>query len=167
MQRLTPIEIQKQVFAKSFHGFNEGEVRAYLSLVSEEVEQMMQEIERLSRENAQMREQLLDHSERERMLKDTLLSAQKVSEDVKANAHKEASLIVKDAELLSERIVSQAMSRVGDLERLIQDLKLERKGARRRMQNLIEACQQMIDLDTEEEAGELPLTQLHKKRQDG
>ena len=167
MQRLTPIEIQKQLFAKSFHGFNEGEVRAYLSLVSEEVEQMMQEIERLSRENAQMREQLLDHSERERMLKDTLLSAQKVSEDVKANAHKEASLIVKDAELLSERIVSQAMSRVGDLERLIQDLKLERKGARRRMQNLIEACQQMIDLDTEEEAGELPLTQLHKKRQDG
>lgn len=167
MQRLTPIEIQKQLFAKSFHGFNEGEVRAYLSLVSEEVEQMMQEIERMSRENAQMREQLLDHSERERMLKDTLLSAQKVSEDVKANAHKEASLIVKDAELLSERIVSQAMSRVGDLERLIQDLKLERKGARRRMQNLIEACQQMIDLDTEEEAGELPLTQLHKKRQDG
>ncbi|MCM2313675.1 MAG: DivIVA domain-containing protein [Thermoanaerobaculia bacterium] len=167
MQRLTPIEIQKQLFAKSFHGFNEGEVRAYLSLVSEEVEQMMQEIERLSRENAQMREQLLDHSERERMLKDTLLSAQKVSEDVKANAHKEASLIVKDAELLSERIVSQAMSRVGDLERLIQDLKLERKGARRRMQNLIEACQQMIDLDTQEEAGELPLTQLHKKRQDG
>ena len=167
MQRLTPIEIQKQLFAKSFRGFNEGEVRAYLSLVSEEVEQMMQEIERLSRENSQMREQLLDHSERERMLKDTLLSAQKVSEDVKANAHKEASLIVKDAELLSERIVSQAMSRVGDLERLIQDLKLERKGARRRMQNLIEACQQMIDLDTQEEAGELPLTQLHKKRQDG
>ncbi|MGK2859956.1 MAG: DivIVA domain-containing protein [Thermoanaerobaculia bacterium] len=167
MQRLTPIEIQKQVFAKSFRGFDEGEVRAYLSLVAEEVEQMMQEIERLSRENSQMREQLLDHSERERMLKDTLLSAQKVSEDVKANAHKEASLIVKDAELLSERIVSQAMSRVGDLERLIQDLKLERKGARRRMQNLIEACQQMIDLDAEGEAGELPLTQLHKKRQDG
>ncbi len=167
MQRLSPIEIQKQVFAKSLHGFNDGEVRAYLSLVAEEFEQLMQEIERLSRDNAQMREQLLDHSERERMLKDTLLSAQKVSEDVKANAHKEASLIVKDAELLAERIVSQAMSRVGDLERLIQDLKLERKGARRRLQNLIEACQQMIDLDAEEEAGELPLTQLHKKRQDG
>jgi len=167
MQRLTPIEIQKQVFAKSLRGFNDGEVRAYLSLVAEEFEHLMQEIERLTRESSQMREQLLDHSERERILKDTLLSAQKVSEDVKANAHKEASLIVKDAELLGERIVSQAMSRVGDLERLIQDLKIERKGARRRLQNLIEACKQMIDLDAEEEAGELPLTQLHKKRQDG
>ena len=166
MQRLTPIEIQKQVFGKALHGFNEGEVRAYLALVAEEVEQMMQEIERLTRESAQMREQLLDHSDRERLLKDTLLSAQKVSEDVKANAHKEASLIVKDAELLSERIVSQAMSRVGDLERLIQDLKLERKGVRRKLQNLIDAAHQMIDLDAEEEAGELPLTQLHKKRQD-
>ncbi|MFA6956394.1 MAG: DivIVA domain-containing protein [Thermoanaerobaculia bacterium] len=167
MQRLTPIEIQKQIFGKSFRGFSEGEVRAYLSLIAEEFEQLVQEIERLTRESAQMREQLLDHTERERILKDTLLSAQKVSEDVKANAHKEASLIVKDAELLAERIVSQAMGRVGDLERLIQDLKLERKGARRRLQNFVEACQQMIDLDVTEEAGELPLTQLHKKRQDG
>ena len=47
--------------------------------------------------------------ERERILKDTLLSAQKVSEEVRANARKEAELIVKDAELLSERLVSQAM----------------------------------------------------------
>ncbi len=167
MQRLTPIDIQKQNFSKTFRGFDENEVRSYLSLISEEYEQLIQEIEKFSRESTQIREQLAEYADRERMLKDTLLSAQKVSEDVKANAHKEASLIVKDAELLAERIVSQAMSRVGDLEKAIQDLKLERKHARRKLQNLIDGFEQLVALDTEQEAGELPITQLHKKRQDG
>jgi len=53
-----------------------------------------------------------EHTSRERILKDTLLSAQKVAEDVKAERAQEAELIVKDAELLSERLIGQAMSRV-------------------------------------------------------
>jgi len=167
MQNLTPIDIQKQTFSKRFRGFDDGEVRAYLHLVAEDLEVHLQEIERLTREVAELRSDLREHEERERILKDTLLSAQKVSEDVKANAHKEAALIVKDAELLSERIVAQAMERVSDLERSIQDLKLERRNARRRLQSMIDGFQQMIALDAEQEAEEQPITQLYRKRQDG
>jgi cell division initiation protein len=167
MQNLTPIDIQKQAFSKRFRGYDQGEVRAYLHMVAEDLAAQLQEIERLTREVAELRGDLREHSERERMLKDTLLSAQKVSEDVKANAHKEASLIVKDAELLAERIVSQAMERVSDLERTIQDLKLERRNARRRLQSMIDGFQQMISLDVDQEAEELPITQLHRKRMDG
>ena len=124
MQNLTPLEIQKQVFARKLKGFDPAEVRAYLQMVAEEIEILIRDVDRLSRENGMLREDLDDHNQRERILKDTLLSAQKVSEDVKANARKEAELIVKDAELLSERLVSQAMTRVHDLERTIQDLKV-------------------------------------------
>src|SRR5262249_19869771 len=109
MQNLTPLEIQKQTFARKLKGFDPQEVRAYLQLMAEEVENLVRDVDRLSRENAMLREDLDDHNQRERILKDTLLSAQKVSEDVKSNARKEAELIVKDAELLSERLVSQAM----------------------------------------------------------
>ncbi len=167
MQNLTPIDIQKQTFSKKFRGFDEGEVRAYLYLVAEELEAHLQDIERLVRDVSELRSDLKEHSERERILKDTLLSAQKVSEDVKSNAHKEAALIVKDAELLSERIVAQAMERVSDLEGVIQDLKLERRNARRRLQLMIDGFQQMIALDADQEAEELPITQLYRKRQDG
>lgn len=167
MQNLTPIDIQKQTFSKRFRGYDQGEVRAFLHLVAEDLETHLQEIERLTREVAEIRGDLREHSERERILKDTLLSAQKVSEDVKANAHKEASLIVKDAELLSERIVAQAMERVSDLEGAIQELKLERRNARRRLQLMIDGFQQMVALDADQEAEELPITQLYRKRQDG
>jgi cell division initiation protein len=163
MQDLTPLDIQKQLFPKEFRGFAIDEVRAYLHLVAEEVERLLKDVDRLSRENNMLREEIGQHSDREKILKNTLLSAQQVSEEVKSNARKEAELIVKDAELLSDRIMSQAMSRVGDLERMIQDLKMERKGARNKLQATLDTFQQLLMLDIEQEANELPITQIHRR----
>jgi cell division initiation protein len=164
MHDLTALEIQKQTFARSFKGYNPDEVRAYLHLIAEEIEWLVRENDRLTRETAALREDLQDHSNRERMLKDTLLSAQKVAEDLTANARKEAELIVKDAELLAERVIGQAMERVGDLERAIGDMKIERRSARTRLQQTIDSIQQMIALDAEEEANDQPLAALFKQR---
>ncbi len=163
MQDLTPLEIQKQTFARKLKGYDADEVRAYLQMVAEEIERLVRDVDRLSRENVMLREDLDDHNQRERILKDTLLSAQKVSEDVKSNARKEAELIVKDAELLSERLVSQAMSRVADLERTIQDLKVERRGARNKLQANLDTIQQLLMLDAEQEANELPITSMYRR----
>ena len=164
MPNLTPLEIQKQIFARKLKGFDPDEVRADLQMVAEEIEILIRDVDRLSRENLMLREDLDDHNQRERILKDTLLSAQKVSEDVKMNARKEAELIVKDAELLSERLVSQAMSRVADLERTIQDLKVERRSARNKLQASIDTVQQLLMLDAEQEANELPITSMYRAK---
>ncbi len=164
MQNLTPLEIQKQTFSRALKGFNIDEVRGYLSLVAEEIERLVKEVDRLTRENAHLRDDLDDHSHRERILKDTLLSAQKVSEDVKTNARKEAELIVKDAELLADRVISQAMSRVAEIERAIQDLKIERTGLRTKLQGTLDTVQQMIVLDAEQEANGEPITAMFRKR---
>ena len=159
---LTPLDIQKQTFSRTFKGYNQDEVRAYLHLIAEEIERLVRDVDRLARENAMLREDLDDHSQRERILKDTLLSAQKVSEDVRATARKEAELIVKDAELLSERLISQAMTRVADLERSIQDLKVQRKATRGKVQGTIDTVQQLLMMDAEEEANELPITTMFR-----
>src|SRR5438477_10618227 len=97
MQDLTPLEIQKQQFSRVLKGYNADEVRAYLSLVAEEIERLLRDVDRLARENSMLRDELDEHSQRERILKDTLLSAQKVSEDVNANASTDAGRTVKDA----------------------------------------------------------------------
>jgi len=165
MQDLTPLEIQKQTFSRTIKGYNSDEVRAYLHLVAEEIERLLRDNDRLSREVGLLREDLEDHSNRERILKDTLLSAQKVAEDLTTNARKEAELIVKDAELLADRLVGQAMHRVGDLEKAIGDLKIERRAARNKLQATLDTIQQMVILDAEEEANEMPLTSLFKQRQ--
>jgi cell division initiation protein len=163
MQNLTPLEIQKQTFSRAIKGYTVDEVRAYLHLVAEEIERLVKDVDRLARENAMLREELDDHNQRERILKDTLLSAQKVSEDVRANARKEAELIVKDAELLSDRLMAQAQSRVADLERAIQELKMERRAARNKLQTMLDTTQQLLMLDVEQEANEEPITSLFRK----
>jgi cell division initiation protein len=163
MQNLTPLEIQKQTFSRAIKGYTVDEVRGYLHLVAEEIERLVKDVDRLSRENAMLRDELDDHNQRERILKDTLLSAQKVSEDVRANARKEAELIVKDAELLSDRLVAQAQSRVADLERAIQELKMERRAARNKLQTMLDTTQQLLMLDAEQEANEEPITSLFRK----
>ena len=164
MQNLTPLEIQKQTFSRAIKGYHPDEVRAYLHLVAEEIERLLRDLDRATRENALLREDLDDHSNRERILKDTLLSAQKVAEDLTANARKEAELIVKDAELLSERLIGQTMQRVADLERSITDLKLERRAVRNKLQSTLDSVQHMVALDAEQEANEEPLTALFRAR---
>src|SRR5207248_4699009 len=85
MQGLTPLDIQKQTFARGLKGYNVDEVRGYLHLIAEEIERLVRDVDRLSRENAMLRDELEEHNARERILKDTLLSAQRISEELKAN----------------------------------------------------------------------------------
>jgi cell division initiation protein len=165
MQGLTPLDIQKQTFARVLKGYNADDVRGYLHLIAEEIEHLLRDADRLGRDNASLREDLEEHNQRERILKDTLLSAQKVSEEVKANARKEAELIVKDAELLSERLISQAMARVGDLEKAVLDLKIERRAARNKLLAILDTMQHMVELDAEQEANELPITAMYRASQ--
>jgi len=164
MQNLTPLEIQKQTFSRALKGYSPDEVRAYLHLVAEEIERLLRENDRLGRDVSMLREDIEDHTNRERILKDTLLSAQKVAEDLTANARKEGELIVKDAELLAERLVSQAMQRVADIEKAIGDLRMERRAARNKLTNTLDMIQQLVALDAEEEANEEPITSLFRSR---
>ena len=54
------------------------------------------------------------------------------------------------------------MDRVADLERSIQDLKIQRKSTRNKVQGTIDTVQQLLMLDAEEEANELPITAMFR-----
>ena len=125
--KISPLDIQQQQFkGKTFRGLDPEDVDAFLQTVAGEMEALIRENNELKEQLSRHSREALDMAERERELRETLLSAQRVIEDMKANAHKEAELIVSEAELKGERIVADAERQLGDLKTRIEDVRRQK-----------------------------------------
>lgn len=148
---LSPMDIQKQGFRKKLRGYDVEEVRAYLGLVAEEVADLHREDASLKQELQSLRALVEEHRQRETILKNTLLTAQRVSEEVKENARRQAAAMVREAELQGDKLLELAQSRAHDLERSILDLRAHRSSLRTDIRALITRLTQILDLQEEAE----------------
>lgn len=94
---ISPIEVRRREFSRSLRGYSREEVDSFLSGVSEE-------FERLYRENAELKEavqraelDMAKYRKLEETLNQTLLLAQQTAEEIRANAHKEAQMLLEGA----------------------------------------------------------------------
>ena len=149
--KISPMDIQRQTFARRFRGFDHEEVRTYLALVAEEVAALQHERDDLARQLQHMKVLLEEHRERETILKNTLLTAQKLSEDIRDNARKQSESVVREAELQADRLIELAQSRAHEVERSILDLRSHRSNIRTDVRALINRLTQLLDLQEEAE----------------
>ncbi len=108
--KISPMDIQRQTFARRLRGLDPEEVRTYLALVAEEVAALQHERDDLARQLQHIKVLLEEHRERETILKNTLLTAQKLSEDIRDNARKQSESVVREAELQADRLIELAQS---------------------------------------------------------
>lgn len=149
--KITPIDISGHRFAKRMRGYDPEEVRSFLNLVSSEFERIVIDSNALKEELAQIKASISDFKERERILKDTLLTAQKLAEDIKEEARKEARLIIKEAEFKGAQLLDQAARKASQLEGVIQNLRIERDGFEQRVRNAVESHLRLLDMHLKEE----------------
>jgi cell division initiation protein len=148
--KITPLDIQQQQFkGKLFGGLDPQDVDAFLQMVA-------QEMEVLSRENSELKEQLRNNAEivaeltsREVQLRETMLAAQKITEEMKANSQKEATLIISEAELKAERILADADRKLAQLTSQIQDLRREKLQFEMALKSLLDTHYKLISLNEE------------------
>ena len=125
--RISPLDIQQQQFkVKTFRGLDPEDVDAFLQTVAGEMEGLIRENSLMKEEQSQHSRVMLDMAEKERELRDTLLSAQRVIEEMKTNARKEAELIVSEAEIKGERIIADAERQLGDLKSRIEEVRRQK-----------------------------------------
>jgi len=148
--RITPLDIEAHSFAVRLRGFDRDEVKSFLSLISEEYEKLIVENSYLKEEMARLQHQLSDHQDRERILKDTLLSVQKLADDMRQEAFREKEVIIKEAELKAEQILEQGRRRIGELEQQINDLRLRRDNFQTTVLALIDQHRRVIELQREQ-----------------
>jgi cell division initiation protein len=145
------MDIQRQSFGQKFRGFDQQEVRAYLAIVAEEVAALQGERDRLDQEVQNLKGLLDEHRQREVILKNTLLTAQRVSEEIKENARKQAENVVKEAEMQGDKLIELAQNRAHEVERAILDLRGWRSSLRTDIRAFVARVTQLLDLQEEVE----------------
>ena len=121
--RITPLDIQKHRFRMKLRGYDPDEVRAFLLSFAEQYEMVVRENNQYREQVALLREQLREHEERERVLKDTLIAAQAAADGIRGAARREADVIVQEAEFKAEKMMEVGRERIGRYEGRLIELK--------------------------------------------
>lgn len=142
---LSPLDIHNKEFGRSFRGYDEDEVDDFL-------ERVIQDYEALIRQNKELEERLEDMGDRlkhfsniEESLSKSIIVAQETAEEVKANARKEAQLILKEAEKNADRIVSEALNKSRKIALEVEDVQKHAAIFRARFRSLIQAQLEMLE----------------------
>jgi cell division initiation protein len=124
--RITPLDIRKQPFRKTIRGFDPDEVNSFLEMVASEFEFIIKQDSEFSSQVKNLEQRLEQYVTIEKTLNDTLLTAQKATDEARLNAQKEAELIIKDAQIRAGRYEDESRRRVHELESELVTLKTQR-----------------------------------------
>jgi len=156
--KLSPIEISRQKFTLRFKGYDREEVQNFLHAISEQMEQLIRENSIQKKEIERLNNLLEEYKEREEVLKNTLVSAQKASDQLRENAEKESKLLIKEAELKAIKVFETAQKQIQKLQADILQLRMRKKHMQESILAQIEALKQLISIQKDEEEKEAKLT---------
>ena len=134
---ISPLDMRQTTFASGWRGYSRQAVRTFLVDASESYELALRENERLRHEIERLQGSIKQYQDLESGLKSTLVHAQKVADDVRANATLEADRVVREAQGRAELLMMAAQNRIEDAQREIDGLKLRRREAEANVESII------------------------------
>ncbi len=161
--KLTPLDIQRQSFQKRFRGVDPDEVSTFLNVVAEEMEELRGENEKLQEGTRRLSTLLTEHHEREQILKNTLVTAQRTSEEIKENAKKQSQMLLREAELAADRLIEAAQSKAHDIEKDILELRVQKRQVQNSILATIANLRNLIKLMEESEIEQDKLSFLRRR----
>jgi cell division initiation protein len=144
--RLTPLDIQQQRFTLRFRGFDVREVDLFLEQMANSLEQLQRENETFKEEIRRLRLESQGYRKREETFKRAMIHSQKVLEHMKANAEKNAELIIAEAELKADKIVNHAQGRLTRLMEEIAEFKRQRVQIESEIRAVIDTHGKLLDI---------------------
>lgn len=141
----TALEIQQKEFPTGFRGYTPDEVRTFLREVSDDVELLVRENIALKEEIARQEAEIGRHRSREKLLEETLVSAQKAAGDLQEHARREAELILAQAQLDARKLLEQAHARKVELLTEIGGLEGQRVQFEAQIRQIVESHLELLD----------------------
>lgn len=147
--KLTPLDLQHHTFRKTMRGLDSEQVASFLELVRTEWEELLRENHDLKEHLQEASGNILEYKAKEKTLQDTLLTAQRLVDEMKQTTEKEAEIVISQAELQADKILHQAHERLTKVIDEIQELKKQRAEFEGKLKGILESHLRLLDLETE------------------
>ncbi len=125
--KVTPLDLRQQRFQTVMRGYDRSEVQTFLLEVADDYENALRENDRLRQDITRLEAMLTEHRGQERNLQSTLLTAQRLADEIKEHANQEAARIVRDSEGRADVLLQRANARLEDVQREIDGLRMKRR----------------------------------------
>ncbi len=125
--KVTPLDLRQAQFKTKMRGYDPQEVAPFLADAANELEHTLREIDRLKQEAVRSDASMAEYREREVSLRNTLLTAKKLADQIKENAEQEAKTLIREAEARADLILQKAQARLAEVDRDISEMKLRRR----------------------------------------
>jgi len=154
--RITPLDVRNHVFPRRINGYDREEVDTFLRMVSGDYEIAMRELQNAREKIGQLEQRVHELLGNERLLQETLTTAQHLSQDLKQTAMKEAEMTISQAEIQGEKVLDAAHRRAARLAEDLREMKLMRGRVAAALRATLEHHLQMVDHLSEDPAGDDP-----------
>jgi len=146
--RITPMDIRQQQFTvKMFRGFDVQEVDTFLEDLAEDYETLLKENQLLKEQLQTLEERARGLEDRERILQETLVTTQRLTEEMKDGARREAALLVREAGLQGEKMVEAARASEASIHAEVAALKRMRRQLAETLRSTVDMYQRLLDQD--------------------
>lgn len=105
---LTPLDVRSQEFTRALRGYDRNQVNEFKLAVSDELERLLRDRAQHEERLRSAQEQLRGFRDRERAMNEALVAAQQLRSDSKAQAEREAELLLREAKAEAGRIIERA-----------------------------------------------------------
>lgn len=164
--KIASLDIRQPRFRSTLRGFDRSEVVAFMAEATDDYEQALRVIDRQRQDLVRIEALLSEHREREMTLRNTLLTAQKLADEVRENAQQEARVIMREAQERADLLLDKTQGRLDELEREITELRLKRGDVETSLGASIAALQHALEfIRKQDQPRGSEKVRLHRPRQ--
>jgi cell division initiation protein len=157
MSKITIVDIQHKEFKRALQGYDRNEVNQFLDEIIETLEDESTMRAALEAEIADLRQRLSHMDEMKDSLNSTLVLAQRMADEMKLSAQKEAELIREEARIAGKREAGQYDDRIAEARRQYQRILDLTEQAKTDIKSRLTSFLSMLDLPTARELIETPV----------
>jgi cell division initiation protein len=143
--KLSPLDIQHQEFATALNGFNKAQVRDFLEQAAEALEALARENQALKDELVQRDALISELRAGESELRRAVVSAERLGNEMKERAQREAELILQEAKAERDALLREAEAELRELKAELARTEREHRLFSEQFRGMLRAYERSLD----------------------